>query len=299
MTMAHAEPRELDGTRGWWMRDLHMFGTAGYGVVYVLDASPPVVVDTGMGRHTGWICDLLDRLEVDRAAPITILLTHVHLDHAGGVAQLCAAFPDAQVFVHGRGAPHLADPSRLIAGTKRAVGGMWRYYDPPAAVDPDRIRTVEDGELLEVGDRRFTAHAAPGHAPHQLIYHDHAADLLFCGDAMGIRLPDSNRVFASTPPPQFDLAQSRADVAMIADREPAGLCYAHHGYRRFDQGVATQYDRTLSQFVDETTQALQRHPLERVIDAVAAEYDAAAVWGEEKTRAEASLNVRGVAAMDG
>jgi len=297
--MSHEAPRELAAARGWWMRDLHMFGTAGYGVVYVLDASPPVVIDTGMGRHTEWICDLLGQLGTDRSAPISILLTHVHLDHAGGVAPLCEAFPRAQVYVHGRGAPHLQDPSRLIAGTKRAVGQMWRYYDPPTGIDPDRIRTVEDGEVIVVGDRHFTASAAPGHAPHQLVYHDQTADLLFCGDAMGIRLPDSDRVFASTPPPQFDLAQSRADVAMIADRDPMGLCYAHHGYQPFDQAVATRYDRTLTQFVGETRQALQRHSRERVIDTVAAGYDAVAVWGEEKTRAEAALNVRGVAAMDG
>ena len=296
--MSAGSPVELGATGGWWMLDLHMYGTTGYGGAYLLEASPPVLVDTGMGQHTGWICDLLDRWGTDRAAPISILITHVHLDHAGGVAALCAAFPNAQVYVHERGARHLIDPERLIAGTKHAVGAMWRYYGAPEPIDPGQVVSLTDGDQIEVGGRRFSAWAAPGHAPHQLIYHDHAADILFCGDAMGIRIPGSDRVIASTPPPQFDLAQSRSDVARVAARNPAGLCYGHHGYQPFDQAIAERYDHTLQRFVETTTAALQRHPLEHVIDTVAEGYDTEAIWGAEKTRAEASLNVRGVAAMD-
>ena len=295
--MAAGEPVQLEAAEGWWMLDLQLYGTTGYGGVYLLDSSPPVVVDTGMGRHTGWICELLDRWGVDRSAPVSILVTHVHLDHAGGVAHLCDAFPNARVYAHGRGAPHLVDPTRLIAGTKQAVGQMWRYYNPPAPVGQDRIVSVTDDDLIEAGGRQFSVHAAPGHAPHQVVYHDRKADIMFCGDAMGIRIPDSDRVIASTPPPQFDLEQSREDVAMIADHEPAQLCYGHHGNRPFEPVVADRYDRILQRFVNDVTMALQEQPLDHVIDTVAVGYDANDIWGAEKTRAEASLNVRGVAEM--
>jgi hydroxyacylglutathione hydrolase len=242
------------------MLDLQMYGTTGYGGVYVLDSSPPVVVDTGMGRHTRWICELLDRWGTQRSEPISILVTHVHLDHAGGVAQLCDAFPNARVYAHSRGAPHLLDPKRLIAGTKQAVGQMWRYYEAPTPLGQDRVVAVAD-------------------------------------DEMGIRIPDGDRVIASTPPPQFDLDQSREDVAMIAACEPARLCYGHHGHQPFDPTVAVGYDRTLQRFVDDVTAALQEHALEDVIETVAARYGTSDLWGAEKTRAEASLNVRGVAEM--
>ena len=295
--MPAGEPIRLEPSEGWWMLDLQMYGTTGYGGVYVLDSSPPVVVDTGMGRHTRWICELLDRWGTQRSEPISILVTHVHLDHAGGVAQLCDAFPNARVYAHSRGAPHLLDPKRLIAGTKQAVGQMWRYYEAPTPLGQDRVVAVADDDLIDAGGHHFTVHAAPGHAPHQVVYHDRNANIMFCGDAMGIRIPDGDRVIASTPPPQFDLDQSREDVAMIAACEPARLCYGHHGHQPFDPTVAVGYDRTLQRFVDDVTAALQEHALEDVIETVAARYGTNDLWGAEKTRAEASLNVRGVAEM--
>jgi len=280
------------------MLEMEMYGTQGYGVVYVLEAAHPVVVDTGLGRNTAWIVALLEEQGVDRTDPISILVTHVHLDHAGGVGRLCAAFPQAEVYVHERGARHLSEPDRLVTGTKQAVGHMWRYYEDPVAVPPERITTVGDGDHIDAGGHAFAVHAAPGHAPHQVTFHDQDADVMFCADAMGIRIPGTGRVIASTPPPQFDLALARADVAMIAEEAPATLCYAHHGHRPFEPAVADRYDDILQRFVAETTAALETQSLEDVIDAVTADYDAEAVWGAEKTRAEASLNVRGIAAMD-
>ena len=295
--MSSGAPVRLDEASEWWMLDLEAYGTTGYGGVYVLDSSPPVMIDTGLGRNTEWICELLDGWGTDRGEPIAILITHIHLDHAGGVSQLCDAYPNAQVYVHRRGAPHLVEPERLIKGTKEAVGQMWRYYEAPLPIGDDRIVIVGEDDQIEAGGHRFTVHAAPGHAPHQVVYHDQETDFLFCGDAMGIRIPGTDRVIASTPPPQFDLEQSREDVAMIAERRPARLCYAHYGHQPFNREVADRYDRILQRFVDDVTEALQGQSLEHVTDAVAAGYDTNDVWGAEKTRAEASLNVRGVAKM--
>jgi glyoxylase-like metal-dependent hydrolase (beta-lactamase superfamily II) len=291
-------PTEVESAEGYWMIDMKMYDIYGYGVVYLLDTTPPVMIDTGMGRHVDWIFDVLNQWGVASDEPLSVLLTHVHLDHAGGVGKICEAFPNANVYVHERGAPHLHNPDRLISGTKRAVGEMWQYYTEPNPVHRSQIIQIKDDEVIEVGGRRFSAWAAPGHAPHQLVYHDHTADILFCGDAMGIRIPGSDRVIASTPPPQFDLAQSRSDVARIANCGPRSLAYTHHGYQIFDQRVADRYDRTLEKFVMETTDALRSQPIETVIEKVRLEYDTEAIWGAEKTRAEASLNVRGVAAMD-
>src|SRR5205085_9731909 len=146
-------------------------------------------------------------LGVSADALSAVVVTHIHLDHAGGVGDVAAVFPQAEVFVHPLGARHLADPSRLVDSAGRVYGdlldSLYGRLDPTPA---ERVHALGDGEA--VGS--LTAVHSPGHAKHHLALHDSVSGLLFVGDAVGVRLPDVGVLRPETPPPDFalDLALS-------------------------------------------------------------------------------------------
>ncbi|MEZ3116449.1 MBL fold metallo-hydrolase [Halobaculum sp. MBLA0147] len=274
--------------------DTGMYDTAGYGAVYVLDTPRPAVIDTGIGTHHDRVLDALAELDVE---PELILPTHVHLDHAGGAGFLAEAFPDAEVRVHEVGLPHLVDPERLVAGTEAAVGEQWAYYVEPEPVPEDQIAPLTDGDELDLGDRTLTVHHAPGHAPHQVVFHDDRDDAVFTADAVGIYVPAVDAVRQTSPPSQFDLDQALADVDTVAELEPETLCFPHFGPREATDAVLSGYKRTLVEWVEAVRRARSEEPdddavIERFADAVDA--DLVEVWGAEKARAEERLNTRGV-----
>jgi glyoxylase-like metal-dependent hydrolase (beta-lactamase superfamily II) len=274
--------------------DTGMYDTPGYGAVYVIDAARPAVVDTGIGTHHDRVLDALAELGVE---PELILPTHVHLDHAGGAGFLAAAFPDAEVRVHEIGADHLVDPSRLVAGTKAAVGEQWDYYVEPEPVPADRVVPLTDGDEIDLGDRTLTVHHAPGHAPHQVVFHDDRDDAVFTGDALGIYVPALDAVRQTTPPSQFDLDQAIADVETVAGLDPETLCFPHFGVTAATDATFAGYKRTLVEWVESVRQArAEADDDERVVASFADAVDAdlIEVWGERKARAEERLNTRGV-----
>ncbi|MEZ3144551.1 MBL fold metallo-hydrolase [Halobaculum sp. MBLA0143] len=274
--------------------DTGMYGTPGYGAVYVIDADRPAVVDTGIGTHHDRVLDALAELGVE---PELILPTHVHLDHAGGAGFLAEAFPDAEVRVHEIGLDHLVDPSRLVAGTKAAVGEQWEYYVDPEPVPADRIAPLTDGDEVDLGDRTLTAHHAPGHAPHQVVFHDDRDDAVFTGDAVGIYVPALDAVRQTTPPSQFDLDRAIADVETVAALDPETLCFPHFGATTASDSLFSGYKRTLVEWVENVRRARAEATDDESVVASfadAVDGDLIEVWGEEKARAEERLNTRGV-----
>ncbi|HEU0014277.1 MAG TPA: MBL fold metallo-hydrolase [Longimicrobium sp.] len=159
-----------------------------------------------------------------------LLLTHVHLDHAAGAGRLARMAPRARVWVHGLGAPHLADPSRLLASARRLYGdlmdAMWGTMLP---VPRERIRVPDDGEGVRVGGRVLRALDTPGHASHHLAFHDPDAGLVFTGDAAGIRLDRAKHVRPPTPPPELDTPRWLATIDRLRRLEPALLLPTHFG----------------------------------------------------------------------
>ncbi|MFW5935421.1 MAG: MBL fold metallo-hydrolase, partial [Halolamina sp.] len=124
--MAIGDVTAVEGAEDVHYVDTGMYDVPEYGSVYVIDGERPAVVDSGTGGDYERIADALDELGID--ALDAVVLTHVHLDHAGGAGHLLADHPDAQAYIHERGARHLIDPERLVAGTKDAVGEQWQYY---------------------------------------------------------------------------------------------------------------------------------------------------------------------------
>jgi glyoxylase-like metal-dependent hydrolase (beta-lactamase superfamily II) len=196
---------------------------------------------------------------------------------------------------HEVGVPHLVDPSRLVEGTKAAVGDQWEFYVEPEPVPEDRIEPLEDGDEIALGDRTLTTVYAPGHAPHQTMFLDSEDDALFTADAAGIYVPQTGDVRQTTPPSQFDLESCLDDVRTVEDLSPEWLCFGHFGPRAYEDAVAEEYKRTLVEWVEAVRQ--KREELgddEAVVEHFAEHTDMAEVWGERKAREEERLNARGV-----
>ncbi|HET6230967.1 MAG TPA: MBL fold metallo-hydrolase [Longimicrobiaceae bacterium] len=166
----------------------------------------------------------------DPAEVTRILLTHIHLDHAAAAGVLLREMPRARVYVHPRGAAHLADPSRLISSATRIYGAeMDRLWGRMLPVPADRIVTLDDGAEVRAGGRTLRALQTPGHAEHHVAYHDPAAALVFTGDVGGVRLPGSSYVRPPTPPPEFDLGRWLQSVGTLRSVRPEHLLLTHFG----------------------------------------------------------------------
>jgi glyoxylase-like metal-dependent hydrolase (beta-lactamase superfamily II) len=274
--------------------DTGMYDTPEYGAVYIIDAERPAIVDTGMGTRYENILAGLESVGIAPEDLAVIAPTHIHLDHAGGAGYLVEACPNAEVVCHELGAPHLIEPSRLWEGTKRAVGTQIQFYTEPRPVPEERITTVTDGDVVDLGDHRLDVHHAPGHAPHHCVFFDPTIDALFTADVAGIYAQRTDEILATSPPPNFDFEQVVEDARMCQALDPETLLYAHYG--------PAPADDRLEEYVEVTTEWVER------IDRLRDEYadDEALIqhlvdtshldelWGETKGNAEVRMNAEGV-----
>jgi glyoxylase-like metal-dependent hydrolase (beta-lactamase superfamily II) len=178
----------------------------------VVDPGPSTCLDTLVGA--------LD------AEPRALLLTHIHLDHAGAAGSLVRRFPDLLVYVHERGAPHLVDPSKLLASAERLYGGeMERLWGEVLPVPEANLRVLSGGEQVEGCRVAYT----PGHASHHVSYLHEASGDAYVGDTAGVRILGEDIVFPPTPPPDIDIEKWHASLDLVASWEPAALCVTHFG----------------------------------------------------------------------
>jgi glyoxylase-like metal-dependent hydrolase (beta-lactamase superfamily II) len=214
-------------------------------------------VDTGTPQSVPALLAALAELGVAREAVDLVILTHVHLDHAGGAGALIQALPGATAVAHRRGVPHLIEPARLEAGA-RAVYGDRAYdehYGALVPIPPGRIRAVTDDEVLLLGGSPLRVLETPGHALHHLALHDETAGAVFSGDAFGIsyRAFDSAEgeafVFATSSPTQFDPEQSHASIERIRTLAPQVVYVAHFGPLTEVDRLAGDLHRDLDRFV--------------------------------------------------
>ena len=213
---------EIDTLLGGWERV-----TAGY----LIEGDAPVLVETGSQSSVPALLKALDDLGVDANSLAGVAVTHIHLDHAGGVGDVARAFPNATVYVHEKGARHLVDPERLVNSAAQVYGELldtlYGRLDPTPS---ERVHVLEDGEQIQVSSNRsLTTVDSPGHAKHHLALHDSDSGIIFVGDAVGVRLPDGGVLRPSTPPPDFDLHQALHSLQKFASRSPSGIALAHYG----------------------------------------------------------------------
>jgi glyoxylase-like metal-dependent hydrolase (beta-lactamase superfamily II) len=213
---------QLDTLLGGWERI-----TAGY----LIEGDEPVLVETGSQSSVPALLAALEAHGVGAADLKGVAVTHIHLDHAGGVGDVARVFPNATVYVHEKGARHLADPSRLVRSAALVYGDLLdQLYGRLDPTPVERIHVLEDGEDIRISPNRvLTTVDSPGHAKHHLALHDSESGILFAGDAVGVRLPDAGVLRPSTPPPDFDLEQAITSLHKFADRNPSGVALAHYG----------------------------------------------------------------------
>jgi glyoxylase-like metal-dependent hydrolase (beta-lactamase superfamily II) len=211
--------------------DTRMAGFDGITAGYLIRGDRPCLVETGTAPSAPVVRDALAGLGIGPGDLATVVVTHIHLDHAGGAGDIAAMFPAAQIVVHQRGARHLADPARLMAGARMVYGdALDRLFGVLAPVPADRIVALDDTGTIDLGGgRRLDSHYSPGHAKHHVGLVDSESGDLYVGDAAGVYLPDTGDVRPATPPPDFDLETALASVRKFAALQPSRLLFSHYG----------------------------------------------------------------------
>jgi glyoxylase-like metal-dependent hydrolase (beta-lactamase superfamily II) len=211
--------------------DTRMAGYEGITAGYLIRGERPCLVETGTAPSAPVVRDALAALGIGPADLATVVVTHIHLDHAGGAGDIAAMYPAAQIVVHQRGARHLADPSRLMAGARLVYGrALERLFGVLAPVPAERIVALDDTGTVDLGGgRRLDSHYSPGHAKHHVGLVDSDTGDLYVGDAAGVYMPDTGDVRPATPPPDFDLEAALASIRRFAALRPARLMFSHYG----------------------------------------------------------------------
>ena len=237
--------------------DTRMAGYEGITAGYLIRGDRPCLVETGTAPSAPVVRDALAELGIGSNDLATVVVTHIHLDHAGGTGDIAGMFPAAQVVVHELGARHLADPSRLMASARLVYGDeLDELFGTLAPTPAARIRTVERTGVIDLGGgRELQSHYSPGHAKHHVGLVDSESGDLYVGDAAGIYIPETGDMRPATPPPDFNLDIALDSLRTFAALRPARLLFSHFG-------PVTAVDETLERsaaeiivWVEETRQA--------------------------------------------
>ncbi len=211
--------------------DLLHQGHPGLISVYLVPTSDGLaLIETGPARTLPTLLDGVRMLGHDPAEIRHVLLTHIHLDHAGGAGTLLQQLPDAHLYVHERGARHMIDPSRLLASATRIYGAtMDALWGEMLPTPEDRVTALADGDELNLGGLHLDVLYAPGHASHHVVFDDAAHDAVFSGDAAGMRILPDSPVMPPTPPPDIDVAAWHTTINRIRATQRSRLLLAHFG----------------------------------------------------------------------
>ena len=192
-------------------------------------------VDVGTNESVPYLLAALETLGVAPEKVDYLLLTHVHLDHAGGAGRLMRELPNAVCIVHPRGAPHMIDPTRLVAGAQAVYGAerFARLYGQVQPIARERVRVTQDGERLSLAGREFEILHTPGHALHHQVFADRAHRCMFTGDAFGLSYreldsPAGAFIMPTTTPTQFDPGQMCASIERLLAAAPQAMYLMHY-----------------------------------------------------------------------
>ncbi|RFU71091.1 MBL fold metallo-hydrolase [Peribacillus saganii] len=207
--------------------------------IYVLNESKKTLIETSSSPSVPFILDGLCSLGIDPLEIEYIILTHIHLDHAGGAGLLLKHCKNAKVIVHKKGARHLENPSRLIAGARAVYGDDFdRLFDPILPIPPEKIIIKENGETLQISDTTtLTFFDTPGHANHHLSIYDPISNGMFTGDTIGIyyrELKDDGfeLYIPSTSPNQFDPDKMLSALSIMEEKHLDAIYFGHYGCSR-------------------------------------------------------------------
>jgi glyoxylase-like metal-dependent hydrolase (beta-lactamase superfamily II) len=202
----------------------HVIGT------YLLLGDQPALIDPGPASTLATMEAGLAAHGLVLADIQSILLTHIHLDHAGATGTLLRRYPHLRVYVHARGAPHLVAPEKLIHSATRLYGdAMQRLWGPILPVPEQAINVLSGGEMLRIGGRALHVYDSPGHASHHVIYFDTHSGAAWIGDTGGVCRPGAAVARPATPPPDIDIEAWQRSLDMLRTLDPSVLLLTHFG----------------------------------------------------------------------
>lgn len=252
----HNTPQIIDLDHGISAVDTHYVRPLMDASHLIVDAGRAAIVDTGTSHSVEHLLDALRSKGLTPAAVDYVLITHVHLDHAGGAGTLMAQLPNAKAVLHPRAAPHMIAPDKLIAGTRAVYGDeMYRQlYGEIVAIPEERVIIVHDGDELTLGDRRLTFIHTEGHALHHysIIDRDHAG--IFSGDSFGVSYRETDTakgafIFPTTTPTQFDPDAAHATYDRIVSYAPQAVYLTHYSRVTNVPALAKDLHRRLDAYV--------------------------------------------------
>ncbi len=227
-----------------------------YSSVYLVVGNRGIaLVETGLSTSAMPILEGI-RAHGIRPQDVThVVITHLHLDHAGGAGLLLAEMPKASVFIHPMGVANLADPTRLLASAGRALGTFGSTYglDKVVKVESSRIVATNDGDVLDLGDMKLRAIETPGHAPHHLCFYEESSCGVFTGDLVGNYYPETGSLALTSSAPNFDLQLTMKSIDKIKALKPETLYFSHFGAA---QPASQLLDRSIAQLLSWKTTIL-------------------------------------------
>jgi glyoxylase-like metal-dependent hydrolase (beta-lactamase superfamily II) len=239
--------------------DAFYSGTPEAIAAFLLLGERPALIESGPAATIDAVFEGIREAGVEPKDLAALAVTHIHLDHAGGAGTIAARLPHLPVYVHPLGAPHLVDPSRLLASAGRLYGDeLPRLFGQIVGVPADRVHALQDGDEVRLGSRRLIAVETPGHARHHYAYWDPDHGDLFTGDIAGVALPGSRYVRAPTPPPEFDLGRWLASLDRVRALHPSRLLLTHFGAHDWPEELLAQLEARLYEAVDAVRQAIAR-----------------------------------------
>ncbi|WP_131742410.1 MBL fold metallo-hydrolase [Actinomadura roseirufa] len=253
--------------------DTRMAGFSGITAGYLILSDRPCLVEPGTAGSAPIVRQALTDLGVGPEDLASVVVTHIHLDHAGGVGDIAELYPRAEVVVHEKGARHLASPERLMRSARMVWGdSLDTLFGELRPTEPARIRAVEDTGVIDLGGgRRLESHYSPGHAKHHVGLMDSATGDLYVGDAAGIYIPETADVRPATPPPDFDLDAALKSLDRFQALGPQRLLFAHYGPVTEVTGTLERSAEELRIWVDAVKDAHDRgldldHAVAMVVD---------------------------------
>jgi len=212
-----------------YLTDLKPAGFPNFIASYTVLGDKIAIVEAGPTSTVKNLLNGLDEIGVKKSDVSFIAISHIHLDHGGGVGTLMRHLPNAELIVHPRGAPHLVNPEKLWSQSKQVLGRVAELYEAPVAVPPERILPASDGMTLDLGKgMELEIVETLGHASHHLSYFERNDRTLFPGDAAGIYLNQFDVIMPTTPPP-FYLETTLASIDTLEKKVSRFLCYTHFG----------------------------------------------------------------------
>lgn len=220
------ESLRVEMPEGIEVLDVDLFGTAGLSCSYLIHAAEPCLIETGPATVYETV---RDKLAEKKFEPKHVVVTHIHLDHSGGAGHIAELFPAATIWVHDIGARHIVDPSRLMVSARRLFGdALDTMYGEALPVAEERVKSMDEGDVIDLGDRELRVLYTPGHARHEVTLFEPDARAAFIGDSAGLLLGDSWQKPA-TPPPEFDLEAALDSINRIKALNAEAICFTHYG----------------------------------------------------------------------